>query len=137
MRSFGKPAQGERLERLHDLPLWDGERLRNIHPVLPGLRDTSAPRPTLREFSVGDAGRTPPAPLPAEDPRGAWLKPPASGLRATWLGHSTVLLEIDGVARADRSRMGSARVAVHACSGPSASSRCRSVCATCPRSMPW
>ncbi|HXD36000.1 MAG TPA: hypothetical protein VN624_05065, partial [Rhodanobacter sp.] len=96
MRSFGKPAHGERLERLHDLPLWDGERLRNIHPVLPGLRDTSAPRPTLRDFICGDANRTPPAPLPADDPRGAWLKPPPSGLRATWLGHSTVLLEIDG-----------------------------------------
>ncbi|WP_426688813.1 MBL fold metallo-hydrolase [Rhodanobacter ginsengiterrae] len=96
MRSFGKPAQGERLERLHDLPLWDGEQLRNIHPVLPGLRNTSAPRPTLRDFVFGGPDRTPPAPLPANDPRGEWLKPPSSGLRATWLGHSTVLLEIDG-----------------------------------------
>jgi L-ascorbate metabolism protein UlaG (beta-lactamase superfamily) len=31
------------------------------------------------------------------DPRGAWLRTPASGLRVTWLGHSTVLIEIDGV----------------------------------------
>lgn len=68
MRSFGKSAQGERLERLHDLPLWDGERLRNIHPILPGLRDTSAPRPTLHDFVWGGAGRTPSAPLSAEDP---------------------------------------------------------------------
>jgi L-ascorbate metabolism protein UlaG (beta-lactamase superfamily) len=96
MRSFGKAAQGERLERLRSLPLWDGERLRNIHPVLPGLRDPAAPRPTLREFLCGDADRTPPAPLPAHDPRGGWSRQPASGLRATWLGHSTVLIEIDG-----------------------------------------
>ncbi|MBA2078636.1 MBL fold metallo-hydrolase [Rhodanobacter sp. PCA2] len=96
MNSFGKPPQGERLERLHDLSMWDGERLRNIHPVLPGLRDPQAARPTLREFLCGDEHRTPPAPLAANDPRGAWLRKPASGLRATWLGHSTVLLEIDG-----------------------------------------
>ncbi|MBD8874078.1 MBL fold metallo-hydrolase [Rhodanobacter sp. DHB23] len=96
MKSFGKAPQGERLERLRDLPLWDGERLRNIHPVLPGLRDPQAARPTLREFLCGDDDRTPPQPLPADDPRGAWLRRPASGLRATWLGHSTVLLEIDG-----------------------------------------
>lgn len=96
MKSFGKPPQGERLERLRDLPMWDGERLRNIHPVLPGLRDSQAPRPTLREFLCGDDNRTPPQPLPADDPREAWLRKPASGLRATWLGHSTVLLEIDG-----------------------------------------
>jgi L-ascorbate metabolism protein UlaG (beta-lactamase superfamily) len=96
MRTFGKPSAGERLERLQSLPLWDGQRLRNIHPILPGLRDPSAPRPTLREFLWGDEGRTPPAPLPAGDPRQAWTRRPASGLRATWLGHSTVLLEIDG-----------------------------------------
>ncbi|HEX8778834.1 MAG TPA: MBL fold metallo-hydrolase [Rhodanobacter sp.] len=96
MRSFGKAPQGERLERLRDLPLWDGERLRNIHPVLPGLRDPNAQRPTLREFLRGDGNRTPPESLPADDPREAWLRKPASGLRATWLGHSTVLLEIDG-----------------------------------------
>ncbi|MBD8879568.1 MBL fold metallo-hydrolase [Rhodanobacter sp. 7MK24] len=96
MKSFGKAPQGERLERLRDLPMWDGEHLRNIHPVLPGLRDPQAARPTLREFLCGDDNRTPPEPLPAHDPRAAWLRRPSSGLRATWLGHSTVLLEIDG-----------------------------------------
>lgn len=30
-------------------------------------------------------------------PLEAWGKPPGSGLRATWLGHSTVLIEIDGL----------------------------------------
>ncbi|HEU4670056.1 MAG TPA: MBL fold metallo-hydrolase [Dyella sp.] len=96
MRSFGKAAQGARLERLRDLPLWDGERLRNIHPMLPDLRDPAAPRPTLREFLCEDADRRPSMPLPAHDPRETWQRRPASGLRATWLGHSTVLLEIDG-----------------------------------------
>jgi L-ascorbate metabolism protein UlaG (beta-lactamase superfamily) len=37
------------------------------------------------------------APLPARDPREIWLKSPETGLRASWLGHSTLLVEIDGV----------------------------------------
>lgn len=38
----------------------------------------------------------PGAPLPSVDPREAWGRPSASGLRTTWLGHATVLLEMDG-----------------------------------------
>lgn len=30
------------------------------------------------------------------NPLDVWTRPPGSGLRATWLGHSTVLIEIDG-----------------------------------------
>ena len=96
MRSMGKAAQGERLERLQNSPLWDGERLRNIHPALPGLRNLHSGRPSLRDFLCASPGRIPSAPLASLDPRPAWSKPPASGLRATWLGHSTVLVEIDG-----------------------------------------
>ncbi|RAP57735.1 MBL fold metallo-hydrolase [Oleiagrimonas sp. MCCC 1A03011] len=96
MRSFGSQSRGERLERLHDLPQWDGERLRNVHPVLPGLRDADATRPTLRDFLRTDEGRRPPQPLPSMDPREAWARRADSRLRVTWLGHSTVLIEIDG-----------------------------------------
>jgi L-ascorbate metabolism protein UlaG (beta-lactamase superfamily) len=96
MRSMGKLASGERFERLQQSPLWDGERLRNIHPVIPGLRDPAAVRPTIKDFLCGGENRAPAAPLPSHDPRSAWLKPSRSGLRATWLGHSTVLIEIDG-----------------------------------------
>ncbi len=39
----------------------------------------------------------PERPLPSLNPLEAWHKPPSSGLRATWLGHSTVLIEIDGL----------------------------------------
>lgn len=96
MRSFGKSAQGERLERLRSSPLWNGERLRNVYPVLPGLKDPAVAMPSLRDFVFGDADRSPATPLRADDPRPAWLKRTASDLRATWLGHSTVLIEIDG-----------------------------------------
>jgi len=53
--------------------------------------------PSVREFLFGGERRVPRGPLPSHDPRNAWAKRPRSGLRATWLGHSTVLLEIDGV----------------------------------------
>jgi L-ascorbate metabolism protein UlaG (beta-lactamase superfamily) len=35
--------------------------------------------------------------LPIVNPLEGWRRPVQSGLRATWLGHSTVLLEIDGL----------------------------------------
>lgn len=96
MNTFGKRAQGERLERMQASPRWAGEGFRNLHPVAPGLRDASAPRPTLRDFLSSGDRRAPTAPLPSVDPRPLWARPPDSGLRATWLGHSTVLLELDG-----------------------------------------
>lgn len=97
MKSFGKRAAGLRLERMRASPRWAGEGFRNIHPVLPGLRDTSGPRPSLKEVLCADGRRVPPGPLPSVDPTDAWRRPAASGLRATWLGHSTVLIEIDGL----------------------------------------
>lgn len=96
MNTFGKRAQGERLERMRASALWDGTGFRNVHPVLPGLRDATVPRPTLKEFLSAGGRRTPLGPLPLMDPREAWTRPVQSGLRATWLGHSTVLIEIDG-----------------------------------------
>lgn len=52
----------------------------------------------LREFFLGGSKhRVPDAPLPVERRSAAdYATPPASGLRVTWLGHSTMLLEIDG-----------------------------------------
>ena len=97
MKSLGAKSQGLRLERMQASPRWAGEGFRNVHPVLPGLRDTDGPRPTLSEFLRGGPPRYPEAPLASLDPREAWQRPPASGLRVTWLGHSTVLIEIDGV----------------------------------------
>lgn len=96
MQSFGQRAQGERLERMQASPLWAGEGFRNRHPVLPGLRDATAARPSVGDFLSCGGRRAPTGPLPSADPRAAWQRAPESGLRATWLGHSTVLIEIDG-----------------------------------------
>jgi L-ascorbate metabolism protein UlaG (beta-lactamase superfamily) len=97
MKSLGKRAAGARLERMQSSPLWSGDRFRNVHPIIPNLRDPNVQMPTLRDFLCGGERRVPRGPLPSRDPSDAWKKQPESGLRATWLGHSTVLLEIDGV----------------------------------------
>jgi L-ascorbate metabolism protein UlaG (beta-lactamase superfamily) len=97
MRSLGRRSAGARLERMKASPLWAGNGFRNVHPIIPGLRDSSVPMPTLGEFICGGVRRVPRGPLPSMSPLESWTTPPASGLRATWLGHSTVLIEIDGL----------------------------------------
>ncbi len=78
-------------------PLWMGERFGNVHPVIPGLRDPSATMPSFGDFLYGGERRVPRGPLLSMSPLEAWAKRPDTGLRATWLGHSTVLIEIDGL----------------------------------------
>jgi len=97
MKSIGSRPNGVRLERIQASPLWHGGAFRNVRPVLPRLLRTDVAMPTVREFLFGGERRVPKGPLPAVDPRDGWTKKAHSGLRATWLGHSTVLLEIDGV----------------------------------------
>jgi L-ascorbate metabolism protein UlaG (beta-lactamase superfamily) len=70
---------------------------RNLHPIIPGLRDSKVPMPTIKEFICGGERRVPRGPLPSLNPLATWSRPSATGLRATWLGHSTVLLEMDGL----------------------------------------
>jgi L-ascorbate metabolism protein UlaG (beta-lactamase superfamily) len=105
MKSLGARAEGERLERMRASAQWMASdqggktsgRFRNVFPIAPGLRDPAAKMPSLTEFLCGGARRVPSAPLPSLDPRDTWRKAVDTGLRATWLGHSTVLVEIDGV----------------------------------------
>ena len=94
MKAFGRRAGGTRLERMEASPRWIDGAFRNVHPMLPGLRD-DVPMPLL-EFFCPKEERAPRAALPTADPRPTWARPPASGLRVTVLGHSTVLFELDG-----------------------------------------
>jgi len=96
MKSLGKKSNGARLERMIASPLWAGEQFINAHPIIPGLRDPNVPMPTLTEFFYGGERRVPESALPSVDPRPVWARRSDTDLRATWLGHSTVLLEIDG-----------------------------------------
>jgi L-ascorbate metabolism protein UlaG (beta-lactamase superfamily) len=89
-----KPAHSNdvRQERIAASPRWDGENFRNTHATPRG----SVPMPSMKDFLCGGERRVPSSPLPVENPLDVWMSAPQSGLRATWLGHSTVLLEIDG-----------------------------------------
>ena len=51
----------------------------------------------MKEFFLGGKKRVPQNPLPVESPLAVWAEPYPSGLRVTWLGHSSLLLECDGV----------------------------------------
>jgi L-ascorbate metabolism protein UlaG (beta-lactamase superfamily) len=97
MKSLGKRSDHARLERMKASPLWAGDRFRNVHPILPNLRDSTVPMPSIKEFICGGERRVPSGPLPSMNPLDTWTKKPQSGLRITWLGHSTLLVEIDGV----------------------------------------
>ena len=96
MKSLGKKPSGPRLERIQSSPLWTGDRFRNLHPITPGLRDPNVSMPSITDFICGGERRVPKAPLPSMNPLAMWSRKPETGLRATWLGHSTVLIEIDG-----------------------------------------
>ena len=97
IKSLGSKPNGARLERMRASPLWSGERFANVHPIMPGLRDPNAAMPTLGDFLYGGERRVPRGPLPSMNPLDGWAKRPDGGLRSTWLGHSTVLIEIDGL----------------------------------------
>jgi L-ascorbate metabolism protein UlaG (beta-lactamase superfamily) len=78
---------------------WQGDGFRNTAPVGVGSGQGPGNGPdakVLKGFFFDRAARRPPAPLPLLDPRGTWTKRAETNLRATWLGHSTVLLDIDG-----------------------------------------
>ncbi|WP_233171531.1 MBL fold metallo-hydrolase [Dyella sp. ASV21] len=95
MALLARHAAGLRLERMQASAQYAGDGFVNTYPSsTPRVTDD---RPSLVDFVFRGEGRTPSKPLPSFDPRPNWVLPSETGLRATWLGHSTVLLEIDGV----------------------------------------
>ncbi|WP_225413860.1 MBL fold metallo-hydrolase [Stigmatella hybrida] len=92
---FGGKAQGLRLERMQASPRFRDGTFQNTANVASGLKRGTA-FSTMGEYFLGGQARTPPGLLPSESPLATWATPAGTGLRATWLGHSTVLLEIDG-----------------------------------------
>jgi hypothetical protein len=89
-RTSGVPRQ----ERINASPRWDGVRFRNTSQVPRG--NPAVAMPSMSEFICGGDRRVPQKPLPSLNPLDTWTRQVDSGLRATWLGHSTVLIEIDG-----------------------------------------
>ncbi len=95
MLSIGGKVAGLRLERSRASSRFADGVFHNTRDVAPGLKPGTT-FPTIGEYFCGGQRRTPAAPLPTVNPLAGWSKPVQTGLRATWLGHSTVLLEIDG-----------------------------------------
>lgn len=86
--------EGLRKERTLASPQFDGETFCNPTGKGPGLKGN--PLPLFGEYIFGGSRRTPPGPLPIVRPHELWKKTNQSGLRVTWLGHATALIEIDG-----------------------------------------
>ena len=95
LAAFGAAAAGERRQRLHRSPRWRDGRFHNVDPT---RTITRGGLPTMLHLQLrGKEVRRPRRPIPVEARRTAdFESAPASGLRATWIGHATVLLEIAG-----------------------------------------
>ncbi|HRP07145.1 MAG TPA: MBL fold metallo-hydrolase [Gemmatimonadales bacterium] len=84
-----------RRDRMLRSPQWRGRSFGNSTPVAMGFKP-GVERPSLRELLCGTDRQFPVAALPMVDPVPHWRTRPRSGLRITRLGHSTLLVEMDG-----------------------------------------
>ncbi len=90
-RGLGHGASGDRLSRMKASPQWQDGAFENPQPLDNHFLEM------LSGVLHASAYTTPEAPLHFADVDKTRLAtPPASGLRVTWLGHSTTLIEIDG-----------------------------------------
>jgi L-ascorbate metabolism protein UlaG (beta-lactamase superfamily) len=95
LAAFGASPEGERLDRIRRSRRWADGRFRNTIP-------TETVRPsdlaaTLRLQFLGRELRYPSRPIPAVARAASdFAAAPASGLRLTWMGHASALVEIDG-----------------------------------------
>jgi L-ascorbate metabolism protein UlaG (beta-lactamase superfamily) len=94
MEAFGGAPSGELLQRIQRSVHHSGDSFHNLEPthkLQPGTFWNM-----LHHQFFGDEERVPRRPIRVVTRRSADYEiPPASGLRATWIGHASVLLEID------------------------------------------
>ena len=90
--SFGAAPEGERLRRMQASPQYVDSGFDNPLPA------QQADMLTILSRWLGSGEHTQPAePIAILDRSGSEFdEPPPSGLRITWLGHSSMLIEIDG-----------------------------------------
>jgi L-ascorbate metabolism protein UlaG (beta-lactamase superfamily) len=87
---LGHRATGERRARMEKSPQWHGGGFENPEPIINHVEMVSG------LFNVSPDA-TPRSPVDVQQLDPTFLAtPPASGLRITWLGHSTTLIEVDG-----------------------------------------
>ena len=90
-QSFGENASGDRLARMRQSPEWHDDRFANPQAMWSDMRDA-----LLHALAGGpDVEPTGQVAFATTDPA-LLAVAPASGLRVTWFGHSSMLLEMDG-----------------------------------------
>jgi L-ascorbate metabolism protein UlaG (beta-lactamase superfamily) len=90
-------ARRLRRERTLQSPRFHNDRFHNSEPTESPIKKAKrSGLSTTSEYFFSEALKRPPAPLPVESPLETWERSAETGLRVTWLGHSTTLLEIDG-----------------------------------------
>lgn len=89
--AFGKRASGERRKRMTESPQWQASQFENPQPLKNDFWGVMAAMTRASKF-VAPSGPIPALTHSSEDFRLA----PDSGLRVTWFGHSSTLVEIDG-----------------------------------------
>lgn len=95
LASLGASSDGERRDRIRRSPRWRDGRFHNTVETAT-LRREDIGR-TLRLQFFGSEQRSPSRPIPVERLAAQdFSRPPESGLRLTWMGHASVLVEIDG-----------------------------------------
>jgi L-ascorbate metabolism protein UlaG (beta-lactamase superfamily) len=89
--ALGARASGPRRQRMEASPEWDGAKFVNPQPLRNAIWGSVSAMLHPSPYAIPTA----PVPLVVPDPR-LFATAPPSGLRVTWLGHSSTFLEIDG-----------------------------------------
>jgi len=91
-RSFGKRPSGARRARLERSPNWKNGSFVNPEPMQNAYLRAALEVMSKSRFSSPDG----PVPVEQVDAE-RFATPPVTGLRATWFGHSSFLVELDGL----------------------------------------
>jgi hypothetical protein len=117
--TFGGKLEGERLERARRSPRFDGQKF--VNPVPTNLLTPGTTWEMIRHQVFGREQRVPPRPPPVVARiTSDYATPPTSGLRATWIGHASTLVERarrGGAGRRHRTRREHRRPASRAVGG--------------------
>lgn len=89
--NIGTEPKAPRTERDVSSPQWHGDHFANPLPMYSNIKGG------IFQIFESQPGEEPDKPIPTVDSSPLYATPPPSGLRVTWFGHSSMLVEIDGV----------------------------------------
>lgn len=95
--AFGASPTGDRLDRMQASPQYAGEgSFGNTLPMTEDSWGVTELLEIMRDWGTGFGTRTPDEPVPVEVLAADDFAHPATDLTVRWLGHSTLLIEIEG-----------------------------------------